>query len=48
MTGVIAVAMTVPACQSLETTVAATAEEMAAMTNVPTLTPVRRGGAALV
>ena len=34
ITGVIAVAHTVPACQSLETTVAATTEEIAAATSV--------------
>jgi hypothetical protein len=34
-TGVIAVAMTVPGCQILETTVAATTAEIAATINVP-------------
>jgi hypothetical protein len=45
MTGVIAVAHTVPACHSLETTVAATTAEMAATTSVPTSRPPRAGGA---
>jgi hypothetical protein len=44
MTGVIAVAHTVPACHSLETTVAATTEAMAAATSVVTSRPPRAGG----
>ena len=44
MTGVIAVAHTVPACHSLETTVAATTEATAAATSVVTSRPPRAGG----
>jgi hypothetical protein len=47
MTGVMAVAITVPACQSRETTVAAIAEEIAATSRVPTLTPLRPAAAKL-
>ena len=45
ITGVIAVAHTVPACHSLETTVAATTEATAAATSVVTSRPPRAGGA---
>src|SRR6266511_1315989 len=45
MTGVIAVAMIVPACQTLDTTVAATTEATAAATSVLTSSPPFGGGA---
>src|SRR5205814_264329 len=43
MTGVIAVAMIVPACQKRETTVAATTEAIAAAISVLTCSPPPRG-----
>jgi hypothetical protein len=44
MTGVIAVAMTVPACQNLDTTVAATTDAIAAAISVLTCSPPLCGG----